>query len=112
MTPHPTQQPGLPRRTFLQTGMAALALNRLDVAEEAFLEALAHDSGSARGALGMQVLCERLHRDEEALRFAELAQRCWRRADPGILQAELQYLRGGQAASTGATPKSSTGTDQ
>jgi len=92
-------------------GMAALALNRLDVAEEAFLEALAHDSGSARGALGMQVVCERLHRSEEALRFAELAQRCWRRADPGMLQAELQVLRGGQNASTGATPKSGTGTD-
>jgi hypothetical protein len=83
-------------------GTAALKVNRLDVAEEAFLEALAHDSGSARGALGMQVICERQHRDEEALRFAELAQRCWRRADPGLLQAELQYLRHGQAAPTGA----------
>ena len=32
---------------------------KLDVAEEAFLEALAHDPGSVRAALGLQVLCER-----------------------------------------------------
>jgi tetratricopeptide (TPR) repeat protein len=74
-------------------GIAALRASRIDVAEEAFLEALAHDAGSARGALGMQVLCERQHRDEEALRFAELAQRCWRQADPGVVQAELEFLR-------------------
>jgi tetratricopeptide (TPR) repeat protein len=75
-------------------GLAALRAGRLAAAEEAFLEALAHDSGSVRGALGMQVVCERQGRGEEALRFAELAQRCWRRADPGALQAELQLLRG------------------
>src|SRR5436305_14318340 len=91
-------------------GAAALKLNRLDVAEEAFLDALAHDTGSARGALGMQVVCERQHRDEEALRFAELAQRCWRHADPGALQRELQYLRGGQATPTGAASSASKGT--
>jgi hypothetical protein len=79
-------------------GIGALKVNRLDAAEEAFLEALAHDSGSARGALGMQVVCERQHRDEEALRFGELAQRCWRHADPGVLQAELQVMRGGAIA--------------
>jgi hypothetical protein len=91
-------------------GIGALKANRLDVAEEAFLEALAHDSGSARGALGMQVVCERQHRDEEAHRFAELAQRCWRRADAGVLQAELQYLRGepvGTGGSPPMTPKDS-----
>src|SRR5262249_54853127 len=38
-------------------GIAALRANQLAVAEEAFLEALAHDTGSARGALGMQVVC-------------------------------------------------------
>jgi tetratricopeptide (TPR) repeat protein len=85
-------------------GIAALKLNRLDTAEEAFLEALAHDSGSARGALGMQVVCERLHRAEEALRFGELAQRCWRRADPGVLQVELHELRNGPV--TGTVPGS------
>jgi tetratricopeptide (TPR) repeat protein len=84
-------------------GIGALKVNRLDVAEEAFLEALAHDSGSARGALGMQVVCERQHRDEESHRFAELAQRCWRRADPGVLQSELQILRGGTATGRSAS---------
>jgi len=52
----------------------------------------------------MQVVCERQHRDEEAHRFAELAQRCWRRADPGLLQAELQYLRESTASSPGIAP--------
>ena len=66
------------------------------------MEALAHDAGSVGGALGMQVVCERLGRREEAQRFAELAQRCWHRADPGMLQAELEYLRAqGMATSPG-----------
>jgi tetratricopeptide (TPR) repeat protein len=75
-------------------GAAALAANKLDVAEEAFLEALAHDRGSVRGALGMQVVCERQGRTEEAARFAELAARCWCRATPESLAAELAALRG------------------
>jgi Tfp pilus assembly protein PilF len=74
-------------------GIAALQAGKLDVAEEAFLETLAHDTGSVRGALGMQILCERQGRSEEALRFGELAQRFWRRADPGRLQQELLALR-------------------
>jgi tetratricopeptide (TPR) repeat protein len=74
-------------------GIAALLTGKYDVAEEAFLESLAHDPGCVRAALGMQVLCERTGRSEEALRFADLAQRCWRRADPGRLQAELDALR-------------------
>lgn len=81
-------------------GIAALRANRLASAEEAFLEALAHDAGSARGALGMQVVCERQGRTEEALRFAELARRCWRKCDPGALQAELLFLRGALAPKT------------
>jgi tetratricopeptide (TPR) repeat protein len=75
-------------------GTAALKAGRPDVAEEAFLEALAHDWGSVRGALGMQVVCERQGRTEEAVRFAELAARCWRRADAGSLQIELVDIRG------------------
>ena len=75
-------------------GLGALRANRLDVAEEAFLEALAHDAGSVKGALGMMVVCERQGRAEEMNRFAELAQRCWRKADAGLIQAELEYLRG------------------
>jgi Tfp pilus assembly protein PilF len=74
-------------------GVGALLANRPAVAEEAFLEALAHDAGSARGALGMVVVCERQNRREEAARFAELAQRSWRKADVGVLHAELEFLR-------------------
>src|SRR5262249_27279412 len=61
-------------------GIGALRAGMLEAAEEAFQEALAHDSGSVRGALGMRVVCERQGRTEEAIRFAELAQRCWRRS--------------------------------
>lgn len=74
-------------------GIGALAANRLAVAEEAFLEALAHDAGSVRGAIGMMVVCERMGRTEEMNRFAELAQRCWRKADPGLIQSEHEHLR-------------------
>ena len=74
-------------------GSAALAAGKDDVAEEAFQEALAHDPGSVRGALGMQVLCERHARTEEAGRYAELARRCWRRAEAHALEAELAALK-------------------
>src|SRR5262249_30442597 len=40
-------------------GLAALRARQETMAEEAFLEALAHDPGSVRAALGLQVLCER-----------------------------------------------------
>ena len=75
-------------------GIAALQAGKLDIAEEAFHEALAHDPGSVRAALGMQILCERQGRSEEVQRFAALAQRCWQRADPGYLEAERAALRG------------------
>jgi Tfp pilus assembly protein PilF len=85
-------------------GIAALQAGKLDVAEEAFLEALAHDPGSARGALGLHVLCERQGRAEEAARYADLAHRCWRRASPDILVAELDYLQ--QTTNHTTEPKS------
>jgi tetratricopeptide (TPR) repeat protein len=75
-------------------GIGALQGGKAEAAEEAFLEALAHDPGSVRAALGMQVLCEQQGRAEEAERFAELARRCWRKADPADLEAELAALRG------------------
>jgi Tfp pilus assembly protein PilF len=77
-------------------GAAALQAGQADVAEEAFLEALAHDPGSVRGALGAQLLCERQGRREEAARFAELARRSWCRAEPASLRAEVAFLRGDQ----------------
>jgi hypothetical protein len=74
-------------------GIAALQTGKEDVAEEAFLESLAHDPGSVRAALGMQVLCEHQGRTEEAERFADLARRCWKRAESSSLEAELAALR-------------------
>jgi tetratricopeptide (TPR) repeat protein len=75
-------------------GIGALFAGKLDVADEAFHEALAHDPGSVRAALGMQIVCERQGRAEEAERYAALARRCWAKADPGCLQTELAWLRG------------------
>lgn len=80
---------------YMETwGIAALHAGKLDAAEEAFLESLAHDAGSVRAALGMQVLCERQGRTDEAERFGDLARRCWKKAAPDTLAAELAYLKG------------------
>ncbi len=80
--------------TYMEAwGVAALQAGKQDVAEEAFLEALAHDAGSVRGALGLQVLCERQGRSEEASRYAELARRFWRRAAPQALENEMTWMR-------------------
>jgi hypothetical protein len=74
-------------------GVGALWAGKLDVAEEAFHEALAHDPGCVRAALGMQVVCERQGRSEEAERYAALARKCWSKADSTRLDAELTALR-------------------
>jgi tetratricopeptide (TPR) repeat protein len=74
-------------------GLAALGCRMYDIAEEAFLEALAHDPGCVHAALGLQVMCERLGRSEEAARYSQLAQRCWRHAAPSDLLGELEILR-------------------
>ena len=47
-------------------GVGALEAGNAVDAEEAFQEALAHDAGSVRGALGLWALCDRLGRTEEA----------------------------------------------
>jgi Tfp pilus assembly protein PilF len=74
-------------------GAEALRVGKFELAEEAFLEALAHDRGSVRGALGLQVLCEREGRTEEAERYSALARRWWCRAEVRSLDAELASLR-------------------
>ena len=74
-------------------GIAALQVGRESCAEEAFLEALAHDPGSVRAALGMQVLCEHQRRTEEAKHFADIARGSWKRASRASLTAELDALR-------------------
>jgi hypothetical protein len=79
---------------FMETwGTAALQADRPAAAEEAFLGALVHDPGSVWAALGLQVLYEQQGRSDEAQRFADLAGRCWNRADPQKLQTELDALR-------------------
>jgi tetratricopeptide (TPR) repeat protein len=84
-------------------GIGALAAGKLDVAEEAFHEALAHDPGSIRAALGMQVVCERQSRSEETERYTVLARRCWSKADPGCIDVELTSLRGERTTRTDAS---------
>jgi tetratricopeptide (TPR) repeat protein len=79
-------------------GEAALRCGRADEAEEAYQEALAHDPASVKAALGLQVLCERSGRAEEARRYADLAHHNWARADAGRLEAELALLREGRHA--------------
>ena len=54
-------------------GVAALEAGSATDAEEAFQEALAHDAGSVRGALGLWALCDRLGRAEEASRYLKVA---------------------------------------
>lgn len=68
-------------------GIGALEAGNAAVAEEAFQEALAHDAGSVKGALGLWALCERLERTEEADRYLKLAQRLWARASAKDFEA-------------------------
>ncbi len=65
-----------------QWGIGAMEAGLADQAEEAFQEALAHDAGSVRGALGLWALCERLGRTDEAERYMKVAKRCWSKAAP------------------------------
>jgi tetratricopeptide (TPR) repeat protein len=76
-----------------QWGLGALAANKLDVAEEAFLEALAHDAGSVKGAMGLQVLCEHQGRTDEARRYAALARKFWSKAASQHFDAQLHWIR-------------------
>ncbi|HMP61436.1 MAG TPA: hypothetical protein PKD86_19005 [Gemmatales bacterium] len=79
---------------YMETwGIAALSAGRLEIAEEAFLEALAHDSGSVRGAMGMQILCERQDRQAEARHFGQLARRYWKNAEVARFDAEFLALQ-------------------
>ncbi|MCS6864462.1 MAG: hypothetical protein RMJ56_11530 [Gemmataceae bacterium] len=85
-------------------GLAALEAGDAEVAAEAFQEALAHDAGSVRGALGMWAVCERLGRTEEAARYMKLAQRVWAKADPKDF-ARLQSHIAQRAANISVGPQ-------
>ena len=73
-------------------GVGALDAGNAEAAEEAFLESLAHDSGSVKAALGMEALCQRLGRSDEAKRFGALAYRLWAKADRADFEALRQDL--------------------
>jgi Tfp pilus assembly protein PilF len=75
-------------------GVGSLECGNAADAEEAFQEALAHDTGSVRGALGLWALYERVGRTEESARALKVAQRCWARANP----ADFQRLKADMAA--------------
>lgn len=62
-------------------GVAALEAGLAAQADDAFQEALAHDAGSVRGALGMWALAQRLGKPDEAARYLKVARRCWAKAD-------------------------------
>ncbi len=83
-------------------GGAALRCHKDVIAEEALLEALAHDPGSVRAALGLQILCERQGRGEEARRYAELARRAWGRAEVRHFDAEHAALASDTTTATAA----------
>jgi tetratricopeptide (TPR) repeat protein len=90
-------------------GVGALDAGDAAVAEEAFQEALAHDSGSAKAAAGLEALCARLGRTEEAHKFEALTRRLWSKADPADLEAmrttlanKARHIPVSTAASTGA----------
>ncbi len=68
-------------------GTAALEAGSAVDAEEAFQEALAHDAGSVRGALGLWALCDRLGRTDEATRCLKVAHRLWEKANPKDFEA-------------------------
>jgi tetratricopeptide (TPR) repeat protein len=74
-------------------GLAALHAGRYDVAEEAFLEALAHDSGSVKAAMGLQVMCENMGRQDEARQYADLARRFWKNAEVQSFDTQLAAVR-------------------
>ena len=79
---------------YMETwGIAALEAGIVAEAEEAFQEALAHDTGSVRGALGMWAVCDRLGRIDEANRYLKVARRCWAKAAPTDFESLKNDLR-------------------
>lgn len=74
-------------------GEAALRAGRLDEAEEAFHEAMAHEHGSVIGALGMQLVWERRGNSAMAKHYAGRAAAIWKDADPGALDRQAARLR-------------------
>jgi tetratricopeptide (TPR) repeat protein len=83
-------------------GKGALAVGHWEDAEEAFQEALAHDSGSVRGALGLWIIYTRTDRPDAAARSLALARKCWQRADAGLIE-QLQSSMQARVMTVAAT---------
>ena len=79
-------------------GVAALRVGDASQAEEAFLEALAHDPGNAGASLGLRILSEVAGDTRKAESYSDLSKRQWARADRGALAALDGWLRGLAAA--------------
>lgn len=74
-------------------GETALRAARLDEAEEAFLEAMAHEHGCIVGALGLEVVSERRKQTDMARHYSNRAATIWKDADKGCLETQLARLR-------------------
>lgn len=93
---------------YMETwGISALEAGDAASAAEAFQEALAHDSGSVRGALGMWAISERLGQVKQAERYLKLARRCWERAD----ERDFQRLQRDYADKASRLPVASLATE-
>ncbi|MGL6073322.1 MAG: tetratricopeptide repeat protein [Fimbriiglobus sp.] len=93
-------------------GESALEAGLVTEAEEAFLEALAHDSGSLRATLGLWALCQRLNRTDEADRYQKLATRLSQKTDAKLVEHLRQdYVRASQNIPTTAVSATATSED-
>jgi len=99
---------GLGATLMERWGLCAMATGKTAVAEEAFLEAVAHDPGSVVGAVGLEELCRRQGRTDEMNRYGALADKAWQRAQPSDL-AELRRRIAGLKPETRAQREDTTG---
>ncbi len=81
--------------SYMETwGDAALSTGRFAVAEEAYLESLAHDPGSVHAALGLEAMCRKLGRTAEADQYAALAKKFWKKADlEAFVKLKAEYSK-------------------
>lgn len=87
-------------------GQAALAAGNHAEAEEAFLEALAHDPGSFYGAAGLMVLCERTGKLDDVAQYRTMAEKAWQHAEVIEFNRALAQIR---SVKTGNVVSSSAG---
>jgi hypothetical protein len=85
-------------------GVAALRVGDAPQAEEAFLEALAHDPGNAGASLGLRILAEISGDTGKAETYSDLSKRQWARADRGAWAALDGWLRGLAATGFNRSP--------